>query len=109
MSSRHQHHTASSRPVVNQNSNRAAALLVCLLLFFLYVRPQDTFLTGLRSAHIPGILAGLCAGMMARGMMAFDAACLASYVNGKAGEILFERRGYSSTASDLLDAISIVV
>ena len=55
------------------------------------------------------VLAGLCAGMMARGMMAFDAACLASYVNGKAGEVVFERRGYSSTASDLLDAISIVV
>jgi NAD(P)H-hydrate repair Nnr-like enzyme with NAD(P)H-hydrate dehydratase domain len=55
------------------------------------------------------VLAGLCAGMMARGMMAIDASCLASYVNGKAGEVLYERRGYSSTASDLLGAISIVV
>jgi len=55
------------------------------------------------------VLAGLCAGMMARGMKTFDAACLAAYINGKAGEVAFERRGYSLCASDLLDVISIVV
>jgi NAD(P)H-hydrate epimerase len=55
------------------------------------------------------VLAGLSAGLMARGMMPFDAACLAAFINGKAGQVVFERKGYSSTATDLLDAISITI
>ncbi|MDG6224110.1 MAG: NAD(P)H-hydrate dehydratase [Candidatus Thermoplasmatota archaeon] len=54
------------------------------------------------------VLAGLCAGLMARGMSTFDSACLGAYLNGKAGEAAFERRGYSMCATDMLDEISII-
>ena len=69
----------------------------------------------LNSAGVPSmstggtgdVLAGLCAGLASRGMELFDSGCLASYINGKAGEEAFASRGYSMLASDLLDHIII--
>lgn len=54
------------------------------------------------------ILAGLCTGLLSRGMRPFDAACVAAYVNGKAGEEAFSQLWHSLSASELLSRVKIV-
>ncbi len=53
------------------------------------------------------ILAGICAGMMGRGMTTFNAACLGAYLLGTVGEEVFKEKGYSMMASDLLGHIHV--
>lgn len=49
------------------------------------------------------VLSGLLAGTCARGIPPFEAACVASYLFGKAGELAAERLGeYSVTAEDVI-------
>lgn len=50
------------------------------------------------------VLAGVCGGLMAR-LPAFDAACIAAYATGRAGERVAGRMGYGLTAQDLLSVI----
>jgi NAD(P)H-hydrate epimerase len=50
------------------------------------------------------ILAGVCGGLLTR-LPAFDAACIAAYVTGRAGEIVAEKTGYGMAAQDLLSVI----
>lgn len=47
------------------------------------------------------VLAGLVGGFMAQGLNAFDSACCAAFVNGYAGDALYEEKGYAFNASDL--------
>jgi NAD(P)H-hydrate epimerase len=54
------------------------------------------------------ILSGMCAGLMARGMSAFDAASVAAYVNGTAGEEAFSQVGHSLSATEVLSRIALV-
>ncbi len=68
--------------------------------------------TGVPEMSVGGtgdVLAGLSAGFMARGMGAFDSGCVASYINGRAGEICKKRMGISLTASDILGSIPYVL
>ncbi len=68
--------------------------------------------TGVPEMSVGGtgdLLSGLCAGFMARGMGAFNSGCIASYVNGKAGEMCRKRMGISLTALDILDSIPYVL
>ena len=51
------------------------------------------------------VLAGLCAGLMAQGVEPFDAAGMAAFVNGLAGEQAYALHSISMTASDVLDSI----
>ena len=50
------------------------------------------------------VLAGIAGALLCH-LSAFDAACIAAYVNGKAGEAVAEERGEGMLASDLLDRI----
>ena len=50
------------------------------------------------------VLAGIAGALLCH-LPAFDAACIAAYVNGKAGEAVAEERGEGMLASDLLDRI----
>ncbi|NMB79201.1 MAG: NAD(P)H-hydrate dehydratase [Methanomicrobiales archaeon] len=50
------------------------------------------------------VLAGIAGGLLCR-MPAFDAACIAAYVNGKAGQAVAAERGEGMLASDLVDRI----
>lgn len=50
-------------------------------------------------------LAGICGGLIARGCDGLEAACAASYINKKAGEIASERFGESVMATDLIESI----
>jgi NAD(P)H-hydrate epimerase len=50
------------------------------------------------------VLAGMCGALLCQ-LPAFDAACIAAYVNGRAGEIVADERGGGLLASDLVDRI----
>lgn len=50
-------------------------------------------------------LAGICGALLARGVNAFDAACAAAYVNGRAGELAAKKYGEGTLASDLINEI----
>ena len=50
------------------------------------------------------VLAGVCAALMIR-LPLFDAACIAAYATGRAGEEVTQAYGYGLTARDLLTAI----
>lgn len=50
-------------------------------------------------------LAGICGALMARGVQPFEAAQAAAYINGKAGEIVAQKKGEGLLATDLIEAI----
>lgn len=50
-------------------------------------------------------LAGLAGGLLAQGHDGYEAACLAAYVNGRAGDLAAEEFGFNFTATDLLNFI----
>jgi NAD(P)H-hydrate epimerase len=50
------------------------------------------------------VLAGIAGALLCQ-LPAFDAACIAAYVNGRAGEIVAAERGEGMLASDLVDRI----
>ena len=52
------------------------------------------------------LLAGICGGLMARGLTAFEAARLGSYVTGLAGEMSFEEYGSGFLPSELALSVS---
>ncbi len=51
------------------------------------------------------VLSGIVAALIARGMKPYEAAQVAAYINGRAGEIASLSKGERILASDLLDAI----
>lgn len=57
----------------------------------------------LSTAGTGDVLAGVIAGMIAQGLMTFDAACVGVYIHGLAGEMIAKKIGKAGTiASDLL-------
>lgn len=50
-------------------------------------------------------LAGIIAGLVAKGMEPFDAACLGAYIGGEAGERAFSKYSYGMTAPDMIECI----
>jgi len=50
-------------------------------------------------------LTGIMVGLLAKGVEPFDAARIASFTNGYAGDLAFESLGYGMMASDLVDRI----
>ena len=60
---------------------------------------------GMSTGGSGDVLTGLMAGFTAMGIDAFEAACLAVYVHGKAGDIAALKRGKAGmTASDIANA-----
>ena len=55
------------------------------------------------------VLTGITGTLLAKGMTPFDAARVAAYINGKAGDIARSRLGHSLTATDVVDCISEVL
>lgn len=51
------------------------------------------------------VLAGIIASLYARGLDPFNAGRLGTYINGKAGDLAFQDRWYSLTASDVVQRI----
>lgn len=72
-------------------------------------RTNRTGTPAMTGAGTGDVLAGCVAGLMAKGMTAFDAACLGAYICGKAGEIAFSERSYGLIATDVIDSIPAVL
>jgi NAD(P)H-hydrate epimerase len=51
------------------------------------------------------VLAGIAVGLLARGLAPFDAARLAAFVNGTAGDLAFQEMGYGFLATDVAERI----
>ncbi|HXW37134.1 MAG TPA: NAD(P)H-hydrate dehydratase [Nitrososphaerales archaeon] len=80
--------------------------------------PTDVITDGSRTAlnnnHSPAmtvggtgdVLTGVTAGLLARGMQPFEAACSAAYINGAAGKLAAEELGLHIVASDVANRIA---
>jgi NAD(P)H-hydrate epimerase len=55
------------------------------------------------------VLSGIVGSFISQGLELFEAACCAAFVNGCAGDALYERKGYYFTASDLAQEIPYVI
>jgi NAD(P)H-hydrate epimerase len=55
------------------------------------------------------VLAGEVAGLLSRGVAPFDAARMAAYINGAAGDLAFQRLGFSLLATDVIDQVPIAL
>ena len=55
------------------------------------------------------VLAGICVGLLAKGVDPFDAARMAAYTNGYAGDLAFNDRCYGLLATDVIDNIPSVM
>jgi NAD(P)H-hydrate epimerase len=55
------------------------------------------------------VLSGICGCLLSKGMDPFHAACLASFINGAAGDIAFEEKGYGLLATDVASKIPYVL
>ena len=56
------------------------------------------------------VLAGFLAGTCARGIPPFEAACTASYILGRAGELAAEKMGeYSPDATDIIALLPVAI
>lgn len=65
---------------------------------------------GMSTGGSGDVLTGLIAGMTAMGIDAFEAACLAVYVHGKAGDMAAAKKGRAGmTASDIAEAAAYVL
>jgi NAD(P)H-hydrate epimerase len=65
---------------------------------------------GMATGGSGDVLTGIIAALTAQGMAPFDAACLAVYVHGLAGDIASEQKSnYSMMAGDIVDSIEKVI
>ncbi len=65
---------------------------------------------GLATAGTGDVLSGLLSGLISQGYDPFSAACLGSYIHGKASDILTQTKGFrGQIASDLLEIIPKVI
>lgn len=51
------------------------------------------------------VLAGLCVGLVAKKVKPFNAACIAAFINGMAGNAAFQEKSYGLLASDIIEKI----
>ncbi|WP_266077566.1 NAD(P)H-hydrate dehydratase [Haladaptatus caseinilyticus] len=64
--------------------------------------------TGMKVGGTGDVLAGIVAGLFGTAD-AFDAACVGSYVNGRAGDLLYDERGEGLLASDILETVPVAI
>ncbi|MDD1743229.1 MAG: NAD(P)H-hydrate dehydratase [Methanomassiliicoccales archaeon] len=55
------------------------------------------------------VLAGEVAGLLSRGVAPFDAARIAAFVNGAAGDLAYQTLGFSLLATDVIDRVPLVL
>ena len=74
-----------------------------------HTRRNITGTPGMTGAGTGDVLAGIVAGLLSKGIDSFGAACLGTYISGKAGETSFSRNGYGMIATDIVDDIPSVI
>jgi NAD(P)H-hydrate epimerase len=71
-----------------------------------YVRVNPTGNPGMASGGMGDVLGGIIAALLARGVDAFDAACVGAYIHGFAGDVLRDEMGdIGLTAGDLAESL----
>ena len=55
------------------------------------------------------VLSGMIAGLLAQGFPPFQAACMASYWIGKAGDLAFQEQGYGLLAMDVIEHLTVAL
>jgi NAD(P)H-hydrate epimerase len=73
------------------------------------VRENRTGSPGMTVGGTGDVLAGTVAGLMAKGMSGFDAACLGAHICGLAGEFAYGVHSYGMNATDVIDGIGRVL
>ncbi len=73
------------------------------------VRRNLTGTPGMTVGGTGDVLAGTIAGLLSKGMDAFDAGCLGAYICGKAGEMSFDEFSYGMLPTDMIDNIGRVL
>jgi hydroxyethylthiazole kinase-like uncharacterized protein yjeF len=69
------------------------------------VKINNTGNPGMTVGGTGDCLAGLTAGLLSQGLSPFDAASLATFLNGKAGDLAMDKYGYGYAASNLFEFI----
>ncbi len=72
-------------------------------------RINKTGSVGMTVGGTGDVLSGVVAGLIAKGMSGFDAACLGAYICGKSGEISFSEYSYGMIATDVINNIGHVL
>ena len=72
-------------------------------------RRNVTGTSGMTVGGTGDVLAGTIAGLLSKGMDAFDAGCLGAYVCGRAGELSFDEFSYGMLPTDMIDNIGRVL
>lgn len=73
------------------------------------VATNTTGNAGMTHGGTGDVLAGIIAGLIAQGNDAFTSAKVATYVNGKIGELLYKKMGFGYLASDMVKQIPFVL
>ena len=55
------------------------------------------------------VLAGICAALLSKGIKPFNAACMAAFINGYAGNMAYEEKKYGLLATDIIEKIPYVI
>jgi NAD(P)H-hydrate epimerase len=69
------------------------------------VKTNHTGNDGMTVGGTGDVLAGLCAGLLAKGAAPLDAARVAAFLSGSAGDLAFSERSYGLTATDVLECV----
>jgi len=64
---------------------------------------------GMTAGGTGDVLCGVTAGLLAKGMAPYDAARLAAFANGAAGDLAFETKSFGLTAMDVADNLGRVL
>lgn len=70
---------------------------------------NETHTPAMTAGGTGDVLTGVVAGLSAKGIAPFEAACCAAYVNGAAGVEVARKRGFHMVAGDLIDEIPSVM
>ena len=112
------HHAEFSRLTRFKDVSKAAKKLSAVIVL---KGPEDLIsdgdrirrnITGTPAMTVGGrgdVLAGTVAGLLAKGMSAFDAGCLGAYICGKAGELSYDEFSYGMLPTDIIDNIGRVL
>jgi NAD(P)H-hydrate epimerase len=99
------------RDVLKHWANRLSATILLKSRVDIIASPDgrakfnETGNAGMTVGGTGDVLAGIVGGFLSQGMNDFSAACSAAFVNGSAGDALYQFKGYGYTASDVAKEI----
>jgi NAD(P)H-hydrate epimerase len=74
-----------------------------------YTKLNRTGNAGMSVGGTGDVLAGVVGGLLSKGVPPFNAARIGAFLNGYAGDLAFEEKGYSLLATDVAEKISIAL